>query len=110
MSPILHFGFCYTIAIKFEGGVIGAALSGAITNVFIMLVQIYILRTKSEHGVLITDVQLMDPRNRKNIKDYLSLAIPSFLIILAEWSAYHVTTMIGGILSTPDTIFVIITM
>ena len=44
----------------------------------------------------------MDPRNRKNIKEYLGLAIPSFLIILAEWSAYHANTMIGGVLSTPD--------
>lgn len=98
------------MTIKLEGGVVGAALSGCITNTFIMLVQIYILRNKSEHGVLITEVSLLDPRIRRNIKEYLSLAIPSFLIILAEWSAYHSATVIGGILSTPDQIFVIITM
>jgi len=110
ISPFLHFGVCYYITIKLEYGIIGAALSGTITNTLIMLAQIYILRSKSEHGILITSVKLADPRNRKNIREYLGLAIPSTLIILAEWSAYHVTTMIGGILSTPDQIFVVIAM
>jgi len=38
LAPFLHFGLCYTIAITFEGGVVGAALSGTITNTFIMFV------------------------------------------------------------------------
>jgi len=55
-------------------------------------------------------VKLSDPRNRQNLSEFLGLAIPSTLIIVAEWSGYDIQALIAGLLSKNDQVFVIISL
>jgi hypothetical protein len=99
ITPFLHFTICYIVTIHFGFGIIGAGLSGVITNLFIWVLQIYIINNQSNKGPKITEIDLWDKRIFENINEFLKLAIPSTLIALTECSAYYSIIIISGLIS-----------
>lgn len=96
-SPIIHGFICYSFTILFDLGVFGCGLSGFVTNFIIFIVQNRELRkVKSCEAAL--DVRYNDPRNFKNMAEYLKLAIPSTLFIMIEWSVFDIMSIMAGTL------------
>ena len=107
LQPIIHWPICKYLTVTLDYGVIGAGLSGVISNFIILMIQTLLMIRIKECDIIMT-VRPNDPRNFQNLKSFFELAIPSILIIFIEGVAYNTQVIIGGTISPEDQVFVVL--
>ena len=100
-SPLVHFFFCYLLAIQLEFGLVGIGIAGVCSNLILFLLQNYYVRNLVVAKEAST-VKFMDKRNFENFGPYIKLAIPSLFFITVEWSLYDIQLLISGLISIED--------
>ena len=103
IAPFIHAAGCYYLTISCDYGVAGTGFASFITSEVIFVIQNYFLRhikqMEEANNVKFTDKRVW---NFTGIKSYISLALPSMIFLIIDWSVTDAMTIIAGYLSFLD--------
>jgi Na+-driven multidrug efflux pump len=82
--------------------VIGGGIAMAFSNLITYIILQKVLKRTLSHASEAFEVSWRDKRNFGQIRDYLKLGIPSMLMLMLEWSAASLMTVVAGRLGLID--------
>ena len=80
----------------------------ACTNLVTYFVQKHVMNNCLIEARSAFEIRWCDRRNFKELREYILLAIPSFLILVLEWSSSEIITILSGNISKRDQAMIII--
>lgn len=81
---------------------LGGGLAMAFSNLFTYILLQLVLKKSLNHASAAFEVKWHDRRNFDQIWEYLKLGIPSMLMLVLEWSAASVMTVVAGKIGLVD--------
>ena len=101
-SPFVHVLVAYLYVIVLDLGVIGCSLALASTNLIGYAIQNYFMKRQLLVAAPAFAVKWNDSRNFQEIPTYLSISVPSMLLIIFEFSSMDLQAILTGYISTYD--------
>ena len=101
-QPLMHIGFCQLFIIHFQLNAVGCGIAMLCSNIVTYIIILVASRKFLPEAKAGFEVSWLDPRNFKQIPDYLKLAVPSMLMIILEWSASMMVILSSGRVSFVD--------
>lgn len=94
-TPILHFCFIYLFTIAIDFGTTGIALTYFLTNSMIYLIQLTLIAHTPE-AEEIYQVPFFDRDNFRHMKQYMDVAGPAVISMLAEFAVFDIQIFLMG--------------
>lgn len=101
-QPLVHICFCYLFIVYMNLQTIGGGIAMAVSNLFTYGLMHLVLKRSLPEAHEAFDIEWHDKRNFDEIWDYLKLGIPSMLMLVLEWTAASVMTVIAGRIGLVD--------
>jgi multidrug resistance protein, MATE family len=96
IATVIHFPLCYLLVFQREMGLRGLGLAMSITNFNILLIVLVYCFCYKQISIAL---RKPDIESFKGWYEYLSIALPSTVIICSEWWAFEILTIISGLIS-----------
>jgi MATE family multidrug resistance protein len=93
VGTLLHVGMCYWLVTQKQLGIQGVGIASSVTNLFTLSLMCFF---SARNEVARDAIKMPDRRASQDLSLYLSLGIPSAVLLCLEWWAFEVLTLIIG--------------